>query len=312
MKLGFLFPGQGAQFVGMCKDYYDKYECVRNIYDRANSILGFDVAEMTFNGTEEELCQTKNTQIAILVMSLAIAELLKQNGIEADISAGLSLGEYSALIYSNVISFEDGIKIVQKRGTFMQNNLPEGDWSMAAIIGLEDNVVEDVCKKVKTGFVVPANYNCPGQIAISGEKQAVIEAMELLKEAGAKRAIELKTSGPFHTEKLKEASDKLYEALQEINISDNFEKEVLKNIDAKPYSPSDDIKKILANHVINPVRFKDIIENMISEGVDTFIEIGPGKVLSGFVKKTNKDVKVYSTSSVDEFDKMLAELKEAK
>ena len=311
MKLGFLFPGQGAQFVGMCKDYYDRYECVRDIYDSASSILGFDIAEMTFNGTEEELCQTKNTQIAILVMSLAIAELLKQNGIEADISAGLSLGEYSALIYSDIISFDDGIKIVQERGTFMQNNLPEGDWSMAAIIGLEDSVVEEVCKKVTSGFVVPANYNCPGQIAISGEKQAVSEAMELLKEAGAKRAIELKTSGPFHTEKLKEASDKLYEALQEISINNTFKKEVLKNIDAKAYTSNDDIKKILANHVINPVRFKEIIENMISEGVDTIIEIGPGKVLSGFVKKTNKDIVTYNTNSVDDFDKILADLKDA-
>lgn len=311
MKLGFLFSGQGAQFVGMCKDYYDKYESVRNIYDKASSILGFDVANMTFNGTDENLCQTKNTQIAILVMSLAIANLLKENGLEAEFSAGLSLGEYSALIHSGIIGFDDGIKIVQKRGTYMQENLPDGDWGMAAIIGLEDEVVEDVCKKVTSGFVVPANYNCPGQVAISGEKEAVSEAVELLKEAGAKRAIELKTSGPFHTQKLKEASDKLYEALQEIKINDNFDKKVLKNINAKVYTKDDNIKKILADHVINPVRFKNIIENMISDGVDTFIEIGPGKVLSGFVKKTNKDVAIYNTNSIVDFDKILADLKYA-
>ena len=205
MKLGFVFPGQGSQFVGMGKDYYEKYECVRNVYDKASQILGFDIAKLSFEGPEEELNQTKNTQLAILVMSLAISELLKQNNIEANISAGLSLGEYSALIYSNIISFEDGIKIVQKRGTYMQEYLPQGNWSMAAILGLDDNTIEEVCKKVTSGFVVPANYNCQGQVAISGEKQAVEEAMDLLKQAGAKRAIELKTSGPFHTEKLQEA-----------------------------------------------------------------------------------------------------------
>lgn len=310
MKIGFVYPGQGAQFVGMGKDYYEKYECVKDIYNRASDILGFDVAKLSFESSEEELSQTKNTQIAILVMSLAITELLKQNGIEANISAGLSLGEYSALIYSNIISFEDGIKIVQKRGTYMQECLPEGDWSMAAILGLDDKTIENTCKKVTKGFVVPANYNCEGQVAISGEKEAVLEAMELLKEAGAKRAIELKTSGPFHTEKLKEASEKLYEALQEININSVSDKIVLKNIDALPYTNNDDIKQILAKHVINPVRFKSIIENMINSGVDTIIEIGPGKVLSGFVKKTNKEVKIYNTNDLEAFEKIITEIKE--
>ena len=309
MKLGFVFPGQGAQFVGMGKDYYEKYECVKNVYDKASELLEFDIAKLSFESTEEDLSQTKNTQIAILVMSLAICELLKQNNISADISAGLSLGEYSALIYSNIINFEDGIKIVRKRGTYMQECLPEGNWSMAAILGLEDSVIEETCKKVSKGFVVPANYNCPGQVAISGEKEAVLEAMELLKQAGAKRAIELKTSGPFHTAKLQDASDKLYEALQEIKINEITDKKVLKNIDATVYTNNDDIKRTLANHVINPVKFKSTIENMIAEGVDTIIEIGPGKVLSGFVKKTNKDIKVYNTNDVETFEQMLNELK---
>lgn len=305
MKLGFVFPGQGSQFVGMGKDYYDKYECVRNVYNKANKILNFDIAKLSFEGPEDELNQTKNTQLAILVMSLAIAELLKQNNVEANISAGLSLGEYSALIYSNIIGFEDGLKIVQKRGTYMQEYLPQGNWSMAAILGLDDKTIEEVCKKVTSGFVVPANYNCQGQVAISGEKQAVQEAMELLKEAGAKRAIELKTSGPFHTAKLKEASDKLYEALQEIQINKITDKNVIKNIDATEYKNSDDIKQILANHVINPVKFKKSIENMISQGVDTIIEIGPGKVLSGFVKKTNREIKIYNTNDLSSFEQVL-------
>ena len=298
MKLGFVFPGQGSQFVGMGKDYYEKYECVRKVYNKASQILGFDIAKLSFEGPEEELNQTKNTQLAILVMSLAISELLKQNNIEANISAGLSLGEYSALIYSNIISFEDGIKIVQKRGTYMQEYLPQGNWSMAAILGLDDNTIEEVCKKVTSGFVVPANYNCQGQVAISGEKQAVEEAMDLLKQAGAKRAIELKTSGPF-------PSKKLYEALQEIQINKISDKKVIKNIDATEYTDADNIKQILANHVINPVKFKESIENMISQGVDTIIEIGPGKVLSGFVKKTNKEIKIYNTNNIEAFEQIL-------
>lgn len=309
MKLGFVFPGQGSQFVGMGKDYYEKYECVREVYNKANQILGFDIAKLSFEGPEEDLNQTKNTQMAILVMSLAIVELLKQNNIQANISAGLSLGEYSALIYSNIINFEDGIKIVQKRGTYMQEYLPEGNWSMAAILGLDDTTIEDVCKQVTKGFVVPANYNCQGQVAISGEKEAVLQAMELLKEAGAKRTIELKTSGPFHTLKLQEASDKLYEALQEIQINKIADKKVIKNIDATEYTNNDDIKRILANHVINPVKFKKSIENMIDQGVDTIIEIGPGKVLSGFVKKTNKDIQVFNTNNIEAFEQILSELK---
>ena len=309
MKLGFVFPGQGSQFVGMGKDYYEKYECVKEVYNKASRILGFDIAKLSFEGPEEELNQTKNTQMAILVMSLAIVELLKQNNIQANISAGLSLGEYSALIYSNILNFEDGIKIVQKRGTYMQEYLPEGNWSMAAILGLDDNTIEETCKKVTKGFVVPANYNCQGQVAISGEKEAVEQAMDLLKQAGAKRAIELKTSGPFHTSKLKEASDKLYEALQQIQINKITDKKVIKNIDATEYTNNDDIKKILADHVTNPVKFKKSIENMINQGVDTIIEIGPGKVLSGFVKKTNKDIKVFNTNNVEAFEQILTELK---
>lgn len=309
MKLGFVFPGQGSQYVGMGKDYYEKYECVRDVYNKASKILDFDIAKLSFESDEDELNQTKNTQIAILVMSLAIAELLKQNNITSNISAGLSLGEYSALIYSNIINFEDGIKIVQKRGTYMQEYLPKGNWSMAAILGLDDKTIEDVCKQVTNGFVVPANYNCQGQVAISGEKEAVLQAMDLLKEAGAKRAIELKTSGPFHTSKLQEASDKLYEALQEIQINQITDKKVIKNIDATEYTNDDDIKRILANHVINPVKFKKSIENMIDQGVDTIIEIGPGKVLSGFVKKTNKDIQVFNTNNIEAFEQVLSELK---
>ena len=276
MKIGFLFPGQGAQSVGMGKDLYEQYNEVKQIYSNASSLLGIDLAKLTFESDEQTLCETKNTQITILVMSLAILELLKKNNINAEMSAGLSLGEYSALIYSNMISFEDGIKIVRKRGELMQDLVPEGNWSMAAIIGLEDEKVEKACYEAKQfGFVVPANYNCPKQVAISGEKEAVLQAMKIAKEKGAKLVRELKTSGPFHTEKLKNAADSLKQELEKIEIKNTGLVPVVKNIDAKVYSDKDDIKQILSDHIISPVRFKESIQTMLDNGIDTFIEIGP-------------------------------------
>ena len=311
MKLGFVFPGQGAQTVGMGKDLYESFEEVRKIYDKAKEVTGIDVAKLTFESTEEELSQTKNTQIAILTMSLGILEVLKKNGIDASYSAGLSLGEYAALIYSNIISLEDGLRIIQKRGEYMQSLVPEGSWAMAAVIGLPDEEVERICKEeIKNGFIVPANYNCPGQVAVSGDKVAITELLEKGKELGARKVVELKTSGPFHTEKLKDASDKLREELDKIEINKDFTKKVFKNLDAKEYTKEDDIKDILAKHVMSPVRFSKSVENMINQGVDTFIEIGPGKVLSGFIRKINKEVKVLNIQDKESLENTLKILKE--
>ena len=311
MKLGFVFPGQGAQTVGMGKDLYESFEEVRKIYDKAKEVTGIDVAKLTFESTEEELSQTKNTQIAILTMSLGILEVLKKNGIDASYSAGLSLGEYAALIYSNIISLEDGLRIIQKRGEYMQSLVPEGSWAMAAVIGLPDEEVERICKEeIKSGFIVPANYNCPGQVAVSGDKVAITELLEKGKELGARKVVELKTSGPFHTEKLKDASDKLREELDKIEINKDFTKKVFKNLDAKEYTKEDDIKDILAKHVMSPVRFSKSVENMINQGVDTFIEIGPGKVLSGFIRKINKEVKVLNIQDKESLENTLKILKE--
>ena len=309
MKIGFLFPGQGTQAIGMGKDLYEKYEEYRKIYEKVNKITGCKIDDLTFNSTEEELNQTKNTQISILTMSLGILEILKKENINAEALMGLSLGEYTALIHSGVISFEDGIKIVQKRGELMQNLCPDGDWSMAAILGLDELKVNEVCKNIYSGFVTPANYNCTGQIVISGDKNAVLEAIEKCKQAGAKKTIELKTSGPFHTCKLKKASEALSQELKTVILKD-FNTKVIKNIDGKIYNLQDNIKEVLVNHIINPVRFADGLQTMIDMGIDTFIEIGPGKTLSGFVKRTSKDVKIFNINDVESLEKTLGGLKD--
>lgn len=291
MNIGFLFPGQGSQSVGMGKDLYEEYEEVKKIYDLVKEITKIDIAKISFEGPEDVLNKTKYTQLAILTNSLAILEVLKNNEIEAKVSAGLSLGEYSALIYSEALSLEEGIKIVQKRGEYMEELVPEGEWQMAAILGLTDNQVEEVCKKVKNGFVSPANYNCTGQVAISGEKDAVLEAENIAKEMGARKVMALKTAGPFHTKKLIKSSELLRKELEKIELH-KFKSKVIKNIDGTEYKENDDIKEILAKHIISPVRFSKTLETMINEGVDTFIEIGPGKTLSGFVKRTTVDKKI--------------------
>ena len=309
MKIGFLFPGQGAQSIGMGKDLYENYQEVRDIYENVHKITGVDIKEITFNGTEQELSKTQNTQIAVLTMSLAILKLLEKKGINAEISAGLSLGEYTALIYSKCISFEDGVELVKKRGEYMQNLLPKGDWAMAAILGMEDEKVEEVCKKVVDGFVVPVNYNTQGQVVISGEKTAVEQAEIIAKEMGAKKVRILKTSGPFHTKKLIEASNALRKDLEKININ-KFKTKVVKNIDGDIYKDEENIKDILAEHMISPVKFSKCLETMLKMGIDTFVEIGPGKTLSGFVKrmKTEKEIKIYNICDVKSLENTLKEI----
>ena len=295
MKLGFVFPGQGAQSVGMGKDLYEKYSEIREIYDKASEITNKNIAKLTFESTEEELAETKNTQLAILVMSLGILEVINK---KADISAGLSLGEYTALIHSGIIGFEDGIKIVQKRGEIMQNEVPEGHWAMAAIIGLDDKTVEDLCNQVKSGFIVPANYNCPGQVVVSGEYEAVNILMELAKEAGAKKVVELKTGGPFHTSKLLGAAHNLKMELNKIKFN-VIENKVIKNLDGTFYSKQDDMSELLSKHVINPVRFTLVAQRMLDNGVDTIVEIGPGKSLAGFIKRIDKNVNIININNVE-------------
>lgn len=311
MKIGFLFPGQGAQVIGMGKDLYEKYEEVRKIYDKVQKITGIDIKKISFEGPDELLNETQYTQIAILTESLAILEILKKNRINAEMSTGLSLGEYTALIEDGVISFDDGVKLVEKRGKIMQNLTPNGNWKMAAIMGLDEEKVEDICKKVKSGFVVPANYNTIGQIVISGEEKAILKAEELAKEAGAKKVSILKTSGPFHTSKLERCSEALKEELQQININKQNSK-VVKNIDGEMYKATDNIVDILSKHIMNPVRFTKCLQTMYNNGINTFIEIGPGKTLSGFVKRMKFEgpVKIMNISNCNELEKVIEELTE--
>lgn len=235
-------------------------------------------------GSDEILNETKNTQLCILTMSLGILEILKQNGIKAEVSSGLSLGEYTALINSQAIDFEEGVKLVQKRGKYMQELVPSGEWLMAAIIGMSEEQVQEVCKKVTKGFVVPANFNTTSQIVISGEKEAVEQAEVIAKELGAKKVRILKTAGPFHTEKLIKASDALRKELEKVTIYD-FETPVIKNLDGTVYSKEDDVKDILARHIVSPVRFSKSLETMLDMGVDKFIEIGPRKNSIWFCKE---------------------------
>ena len=307
MKTAFLFPGQGAQTVGMGKDICEKYEEARKVFEKASEISGIDIKKLCFEGPEEELMKTENTQIAILTTSLAILKVLESQKIKADIAVGLSLGEYAALIYGGHISFEDGIKLIQKRGYYMGNFLPGEEYSMAAVIGLEASKIEEVCNEIRAGgkFVVPANYNCSSQTAISGTSEAIEIAIEKLKEVGAKKVVKLKTSGPFHTEKLQKASKSFGQELAKVQFQKGNGVGVIKNLDGEFYTEQDDLKETLAKHIISPVRFDKAIQLMKSQGVIRFIEIGPGKTLTGFVKKDYPDAELHNVNNLESLEMLI-------
>ncbi|HFI0076502.1 TPA: ACP S-malonyltransferase [Streptococcus suis] len=294
-KTAFLFAGQGSQTVGMARDLYENYPIVRETFDQASQILGYDIRDLIDN-QEDKLHQTRYTQPAILTTSVAIFRLLEEEGVQPDMVAGLSLGEYSALVASGALAFEDAIALIAKRGEYMEMAAPAGTGKMVAVLNTDVNLIEEICSTVTSGIVSPANYNTPAQIVIGGEVAAVDEAVELLKEAGVKRMIPLNVSGPFHTALLRPASEQLAQALEEVEFSD-FQVELVGNTEAKVMK-KEDIKSLLTRQVMEPVRFYESIASMQEAGVTNFIEIGPGKVLAGFIKKIDKIAEVVTVEDM--------------
>jgi [acyl-carrier-protein] S-malonyltransferase len=308
-KIAFIFPGQGAQYIGMGKELFENIDVCKNIFNIADKELNFELSKLCFEGTDSELNITENTQPAILTTSIAALMALKEHGIKCDVTAGLSLGEYSALVCSGAMEFKDAVKLVKKRGRFMQEAVPVGIGTMAAIIGLEANLVEKACIEAETsGIVEIANLNCPGQIVIAGEIAAVELACEYAKEKGAKRAIMLSVSAPFHCSMLKPAAEKLEIELENIVLGDMIIP-VMTNVNGDYVKSTSDIKGNLKLQVMSSVLWETIIKNMIKDGVDTFVEIGPGKVLCGFVKKIDRKLTVINIEDMASLAKAIEILK---
>lgn len=302
-KTAFIFPGQGAQYVGMAKDFYDTYPVCREVFELASKASGLDVEALCFE-ENDQINITEYTQIAMMAAELAMWKAVDEKGYHADVTAGLSLGEYGALAVSGVMSLEDVFKTVRKRGMFMQEAVPTGG-AMTAVLGLDTAIIEQVCEEVE-GQVSIANYNCPGQIVITGEEKAVAEAGEKLSAAGAKRCVPLKVSGPFHSPMLSGAGEKLAEELADAELGE-MKIPYLANVTGDYVTDVSCVKELLKEQVASSVKWQQCVERMIADGVDTFVEIGPGKTLSGFMRKINKDVKVLNIEKVEDLEK-LAEL----
>lgn len=303
-KIAFMFPGQGAQKAGMGKDFYEQSETARKVIDKATELLDIDMKALCFE-ENDKLDQTEYTQAALVTVCLAMEHVLRERGLKADVTAGLSLGEYCAIASAGGMMTEDAITTVRKRGILMQNAVPGGKGSMAAVLGLTGEAIEKVVDEIDG--VTIANYNCPGQIVITGWKESVEKASEALKEAGAKRVLPLNVSGPFHSPMLEEAGKELGQVLENVELSP-LEIPYVTNVTAEYVTDISETKALLAQQVASSVRWQQSVENMIADGVDTFVEIGPGRTLAGFMRKISRDVKVYNVGTWEDVDKVVSEL----
>lgn len=313
-KVAFVFPGQGSQKVGMGKDFYDNYTCAKRVFEEADEALGFSITKMCFEGPEEDLRLTKYTQPAILTCSIAALAVMCEHGLTCEIAGGHSLGEYSALVAADVMSLQDAVVAVNKRGEFMQEAVPVGEGAMAAVMGLTPDTIVAVCQKVETdcGEAVQAvNFNCPGQVVIAGTARAVEKANEALKAAGAKRAIPLPVSAPFHSTLMQPAAERLKVVLDKIAFRD-AKFPVVANVTAEPAVKAEEIRALLVKQAASPVKWEMSMHRMIRDGFDTFVEVGPGKVLTGFTKKIDRTVNALNVEDMASLEKTLAYFKEVR
>ena len=303
-KIAFIYPGQGAQKPGMGKDFYENSELAKAVYDKASELLQIDMKALCFE-ENEKLDLTEYTQAALVTTCLAMTKVVEERGLKPDVTAGLSLGEYCAISVAGGMKEEDAISLVRKRGILMQNTVPAGEGAMAAILGMDASVIEEGIKDLEG--VTVANYNCPGQIVITGETKAVEKAAEILKEAGAKRAVLLNVSGPFHSPMLKQAGEELAKEMEKVEM-EPLQIPYVTNVTAEYVTDIRETKKLLAEQVAASVRWQESVERMIAEGVDTFVEIGPGKTLAGFLRKIDRSVKVYNIGTWEDVDKVVLKL----
>ena len=311
-KLAFVFPGQGAQKVGMGKDFFDNYDVAKKMFKEADEALGYSIMKMCFEGPEEDLKLTANTQPAILTISCIANEILKENGVQPEITGGHSLGEYSALVAAGVLKFQDAVALVHKRGAYMQEAVPVGEGGMAAIIGVDREKIVEICQSVSAESPVQAvNFNCPGQIVIAGATRGVELAVEELKAAGAKKAVILPVSAPSHSTLLKPAAEKLAVELDKVTLSD-ARIPVVANVNAQVLTKAEDIKASLVAQAASPVLWEDCVAKMKEFGADVLLEAGPGKTLCGFNRRIDKSIKSLNVEDVESLEKSLDYFKEVR